>query len=81
MPRRLRIGRTGGFIRQARPRLRTGDVRACVNLGADYANGTGVAKDAKRARDLFVKACNAKDMLGCADLGGLYSTGAAVPPR
>ncbi|MGI9079153.1 MAG: serine/threonine-protein kinase [Gemmatimonadaceae bacterium] len=53
---------------------------ACYNLAAIYAGGTfGQAKDVNRAAALYKKACDAKSVDACNDLGVLYSEGARVP--
>lgn len=42
-----------------------GDFRACITLGAMYANGYGVKKDYTKAKKLFEKACDAGYVQGC----------------
>ena len=44
---------------------------ACGELGALYAQGLGVKKDAAKARELFKKACDGRDKAGCDRYGEL----------
>lgn len=49
----------------------------CTDAGVAYIRGDGVAKDALRARELFRRACKARDRLACTHLGVLYASGEA----
>ena len=42
-----------------------GYAAACFNLGVDYAKGNGVAKDEKKAAQLYDKACSLGSSNGC----------------
>jgi hypothetical protein len=60
------------------------DYHACSNAGAIVMGGHGgVARDLRRAKDLFRLSCDATDVAGCANLGLLVETGAvdAAPDR
>src|ERR1044071_8033486 len=50
-----------------------GKLQGCVDLGALYVHGNGVAKDEAKAAALFQKACDGNEMRGCAELGLLYA--------
>ena len=43
-----------------------------------YADGKGVEKDLGKAAELFKKACNGGEMLGCRNLGIMYDNGNGV---
>jgi TPR repeat protein len=47
----------------------------CVQLGNDYLNGAGVAKDEARAAEFFRKACDGGLGWGCSRIGWMYQTG------
>lgn len=47
----------------------------CTDAGVAYVRGDGVPKDVPRARDLFRRACKARDGLACTHLGALYALG------
>ena len=51
------------------------NAKSCLNLGVDYASGTGVPKDPKKAFELFEKACDAKNAQGCNNAGVGYRDG------
>ena len=44
----------------------------CANLGSLYEQGFGVKKDAKKAGEIWRKACEAKDGMSCFNLGVIY---------
>src|ERR1700674_426940 len=54
--------------------------RACSLLGAQVANGSGVAADWERAIELSKVGCDGGDNFGCFNLGVLYATGNGVEP-
>ena len=51
---------------------------ACNNLGFNYGNGHGVAKDLDRANALYKQACDGGNMRGCSNLGFNYDNGHGV---
>jgi hypothetical protein len=56
-----------------------GDLSGCAMLGNLYENGWGVAKDAKRAAELYEKSCVGGDADGCYFLGLTCRSGRGVP--
>ncbi len=52
--------------------------RACSLLGAQVANGSGVAADWDRAVELSKKGCDGGDNFGCFNLGVVYANGTGV---
>lgn len=56
-----------------------GNVSACHNLGFAHYMGSGVAKDAARARALFTQGCDGGFAVSCAGLGLLHEEGDGVP--
>lgn len=52
-----------------------GDTGSCVDLGILYFNGDSVKQDYKKANELFSKACEMGNALGCRNLGDLYALG------
>ena len=55
-----------------------GNAAACSNLGAMYANGTGVKQDSFKAVALYRKACDAQNAAACFNLGLMYDNGTGV---
>ncbi|HEU0034858.1 MAG TPA: tetratricopeptide repeat protein [Kofleriaceae bacterium] len=53
----------------------TRDPSFCYNLGVVTAAGNGVAKDPKRARELYGKACDAGNADACNNLGDMANRG------
>src|SRR5260370_17517938 len=55
---------------------------SCDSLGLMYEEGDGVAKDAKRAEELYRRACDAGHANGGTDMGGAHQNGNGVaqPP-
>src|SRR5260370_32716914 len=51
---------------------------SCDSLGLMYEDGDGVAKDAKRAEELYRRACDGGHANGCTNLGVLYQNGNGV---
>ncbi len=51
---------------------------SCDSLGLMYEEGDGVAKDAKRAEELYRRACDGGHANGCTNLGVLYQNGNGV---
>ena len=47
-------------------------MRGCVTLGVMYADGDGVEKDLGKAAQLYKKACDGGEMLGCRNLDIIY---------
>jgi hypothetical protein len=56
----------------------SGDMQGCQELGNIYFNGEGVAKDERRAADLYRKACDGNNFRSCAFLGAMYEKGEAL---
>jgi TPR repeat protein len=55
-------------------------MRGCNNLAALYLRGVGVpdGADPVRARELFMRACEGQNGLGCSNLGQLYELGTGI---
>src|SRR5260370_35678426 len=51
---------------------------SCNSLGLMYEEGDGVAKDAKRAEQLYRRACERGHANGCTNLGVLYQNSNGV---
>jgi tetratricopeptide (TPR) repeat protein len=49
-----------------------GEMKACNYLGYLYAKGLGGARDTKKARDVYQRACDQGTLSSCASLGSLY---------
>src|SRR5260370_23865518 len=55
-----------------------GNYGSCDSLGLMYEEGDGVAKDGKRAEELYRRACDGGHANGCTNLGVLYQNGNGV---
>src|SRR5258708_22989870 len=51
---------------------------SCNSLGLMYEEGNGAEKDAKRAEELYRRACDGGHANGCTNLGVLYQNGVGV---
>jgi hypothetical protein len=51
-----------------------GNAKGCVNLGAMYEHGEGVAQNKYKASSLYAQACRAKEALGCSNMALTYDT-------
>src|SRR5258708_27877635 len=51
---------------------------SCNSLGLMYEEGDGAEKDAKRAEELYRRACDGGHANGCTNLGVLYQNGVGV---
>jgi hypothetical protein len=49
-----------------------------MNLGVMYTEGRLIEQDLEQASELFARACDEGDLMGCAQLGVLYQRGAGV---
>ena len=49
-----------------------GEMKACNYLGYLYAQGLGCSRNAKRAHDVYRRACDQGTLSSCASLGSLY---------
>jgi TPR repeat protein len=57
-----------------------GELEACIAIGTALTDGThGLRRDPERAAQLFGKACDGGDPLGCSRLGLAHLAGAGVP--
>src|SRR4051812_20570522 len=56
-----------------------GEARACYDLGVLYTDGRGVAKDRRRAAELFKQVCSGGVAQGCTMLGMFLLEGIGVP--
>lgn len=48
-----------------------GNFDGCINLGGLYYAGDGVAKDANKAKKLYIKACDLGGSVGCGAAGNM----------
>jgi len=67
----LSAGQNNFDINELQNRCNNNDATVCLGLGAVYYLGKGVRQDYKKANELYSKACDLGDNLGCLVLGSL----------